>query len=77
MLFALLRNGDHFVSSAFLFGNTNSLFQTFCDHGIGVSFVDATDVEAVAAAINRAYAAGVRRDHRQPPHPGRRPGGDR
>jgi O-acetylhomoserine (thiol)-lyase len=51
LLFALLRNGDHFVSSAYLFGNTNSLFQTFRDQGIGVSFVDATEVEAVAAAI--------------------------
>ncbi len=51
MLFALLREGDHFVSSAFLFGNTNSLFQTFETHGVGVSFVDATDAAAVADAI--------------------------
>ena len=52
MLFALLRNGDHFVSSSFLFGNTNSLFNQFAAHGVDVSFVDATDVDAVAAAIN-------------------------
>lgn len=52
LLFSLLRNGDHFVSSAFLFGNTNSLFQTFMAHGIDVSFVDATSADAVAAAIN-------------------------
>lgn len=52
LLFALLRRGDHFVSSSFLFGNTNSLFQTFADHGVDVSFVDATDLEAVAAAVN-------------------------
>ena len=52
MLFALLRNGDHFVSSSFLFGNTNSLFQTFAAHGVDVSFVDATDVAAVADAVN-------------------------
>ena len=52
MLFALLRNGDHFVSSSFLFGNTNSLFNSFQSHGIDVSFVDATEVDAVAAAIN-------------------------
>ena len=51
MLFALLREGDHFVSSAFLFGNTNSLFNSFAAHGVDVSFADATDVEAVAAAI--------------------------
>jgi O-acetylhomoserine (thiol)-lyase len=51
LLFALLRKGDHFVSSAFLFGNTNSLFQTFMTHGIDVTFVDATSVGAVADAI--------------------------
>jgi O-acetylhomoserine (thiol)-lyase len=51
MLFALLRAGDHFVSSAFLFGNTNSLFASFANHGVEVTFVDATSVDAVAAAI--------------------------
>ena len=51
MLFALLRAGDHFVSSAFLFGNTNSLFASFANHGVEVTFVDATSVEAVDAAI--------------------------
>ena len=50
-LFALLRSGDHIVSSAFLFGNTNSLFNTFGQMGINVSFVDATSVDAVAAAV--------------------------
>jgi O-acetylhomoserine (thiol)-lyase len=51
MLFALLRSGDHFVSSAFLFGNTNSLFASFANHGVDVTFVDATSGDAVAAAI--------------------------
>ena len=51
MLFALLRQGDHFVSSSFLFGNTNSLFQSFGAHGIDVTFVDATQASAVADAI--------------------------
>jgi O-acetylhomoserine (thiol)-lyase len=51
MLFALLRAGDHFVSSAFLFGNTNSLFASFANHGVDVTFVDATSVDAVEAAI--------------------------
>ena len=51
MLFALLRAGDHFVSSSFLFGNTNSLFNSFDVQGIDVSFVDATSVAAVEAAI--------------------------
>ena len=50
-LIALLRQGDHIVSSSFLFGNTNSLFSTLQNLGIGVSFVDATDAAKVAAAI--------------------------
>src|SRR5471030_3291518 len=48
---SLLRAGDHVVSSSFLFGNTNSLWQTTMAQGVGVSFVDATDVANVAAAI--------------------------
>ncbi|WP_334188118.1 cystathionine gamma-synthase family protein [Noviherbaspirillum sp.] len=48
---ALLRSGDHVVSSAFLFGNTNSLWQTVSGQGVGVSFVDATDVANVEAAL--------------------------
>jgi O-acetylhomoserine (thiol)-lyase len=48
---ALLRAGDHVVSSAYLFGNTNSLWQTAMGQGVGVSFVDATDVANVEAAI--------------------------
>ena len=51
MLFALLRRGDHFVSSSFLFGNTNSLFQSFAAHGVEVTFVDATSTEAVRRAL--------------------------
>ena len=54
MLFALLRNGDHFVSSSFLFGNTNSLFNSFAAHGVGVTFVDATDVREVERALTPA-----------------------
>ncbi|MDR0781228.1 MAG: cystathionine gamma-synthase family protein [Pseudomonadales bacterium] len=48
---ALLRQGDHVVSSAYLFGNTNSLFGTLQNFGIEVSFVDATDAAEVAAAL--------------------------
>jgi len=48
---ALLRAGDHVVSSSFLFGNTNSLFGTLDALGCKVSFVDATDVENVARAL--------------------------
>jgi len=50
-LLSLLRAGDHIVSSAFLSGNTNSLFGTLQNLGIDISYVDATDVDAVAAAI--------------------------
>ncbi len=52
--FALLKAGDHVVSSAFLFGNTNSLFGTLQDHAIDVAFVDATDVSAVERALTPA-----------------------
>ena len=51
ILFALLRQGDHVVASSFLFGNTNSLFNTFTNFGVEVSFVDATAVGNVQAAV--------------------------
>jgi O-acetylhomoserine (thiol)-lyase len=51
---ALLRAGDHLVSSSFLFGNTNSMWQTIAGQGIGVSLVDATDVAHVEAALTPA-----------------------
>lgn len=54
---ALLRAGDHVVSSAFLFGNTNSLWQTVTQQGIDVSFVDATAVASVEAALTPATRA--------------------
>lgn len=50
-LFALLRAGDHVVCSTFLFGNTNSLMNTFRNFGIEVSFVDTTNAENVNAVI--------------------------
>lgn len=48
---ALLRKGDHVVSSSFLFGNTNSLWQTVAAQGADVSMVDATDVKNVETAL--------------------------
>jgi O-acetylhomoserine (thiol)-lyase len=51
---ALLRKGDHVVSSAFLFGNTNSLWQTVNSQGADVSLVDATEVAHVEAALTPA-----------------------
>ena len=50
-MLSLLRQGDHIVSSAFLFGNTNSLFGTFQNLGIEVTFADATEVCNVEQAI--------------------------
>ncbi len=47
----LLRAGDHLVASQYVFGNTNSIFGTLRELGIGITTVDATDAEAVAAAI--------------------------
>ncbi|HEX4509728.1 MAG TPA: cystathionine gamma-synthase family protein [Burkholderiaceae bacterium] len=48
---ALLRAGDHLVCTRFLFGNTNSLFGTLQDLGVGVSKVDACSVDNVRAAL--------------------------
>lgn len=47
----LLRQGDHVVSSSFLFGNTNSLWQTVNCQGVDVSFADATDARQIEAAL--------------------------
>lgn len=51
---ALLRQGDHVVSSRFLFGNTNSLWQTAKSQGIALSLVDATDVANIEAVLTPA-----------------------
>lgn len=49
--FALLRSGDHLISSKHIFGNTNSLLMTLENFGVELSLVDATDAANVAAAI--------------------------
>ena len=51
---ALLKAGDHVVTSSFLFGNTNSLWQTVAGQGVDVSLVDATDVANVEAVLTSA-----------------------
>jgi len=48
---ALIKHGDHIVASSFLFGNTRSIFQTYVDMGLDITFVDATDVENVRNEI--------------------------
>jgi len=54
MMLALLREGDHVVSSQFLFGNTVSQFGTLAAHGTHVTYVDATDVANVERALTPA-----------------------
>ncbi|MGF7040422.1 cystathionine gamma-synthase family protein [Mucilaginibacter lappiensis] len=48
---ALIKQADHVVASSFLFGNTRSIFQTYIDMGLNITFVDATDVENVRNEI--------------------------
>jgi O-acetylhomoserine (thiol)-lyase len=52
-MISLLRQGDHVVSSSFLFGNTNSFFGTLQSLGIEVSFVDATAADNVSKSIQK------------------------
>lgn len=54
VLQALVRSGDHIVSSDFLFSNTHSVWNTMQGLGVNVSLVDATDVKQVEAALTPA-----------------------
>lgn len=54
IMLALLKAGDHVVASQFVFGNTTSLLGTLEAHGHAVSYVDATDVALVEAALTPA-----------------------
>ncbi|HSW03006.1 cystathionine gamma-synthase family protein [Aquabacterium sp.] len=51
VMLTLLKAGDHVVASRYLFGNTHSLFTTLAGLGVAISFVDATEAAAVAAAV--------------------------
>jgi O-acetylhomoserine (thiol)-lyase len=46
-ILALIKKGDHVLASSYLFGNTRSVFQTFIDIGIDITFVDATAIDNV------------------------------
>ena len=48
---ALIKKGDHILASSYLFGNTRSVFQTFIELGLDITFVDATDIENVKNGI--------------------------
>ena len=50
-MLSLLKAGDHFISSSFLFGNTNSFFNTLTRFGVEVSFVDSTNADNIRAAL--------------------------
>lgn len=51
LLQSLLVQGDHFISSSFLFGNTNSQFNTFTKMGVQLDFVDSCFVAEVESQI--------------------------
>jgi len=46
-ILALIKKGDHIVASSYLFGNTRSVFQSFIELGLDITFVDATSVDNV------------------------------
>lgn len=48
---ALIKHGDHILASSFLFGNTRSVFQSFMDMGIDITFTDATSVENIKGGL--------------------------
>jgi O-acetylhomoserine (thiol)-lyase len=48
---ALIKHGDHVLASSFLFGNTRSVFQSYIDMGLDITFVDATNIENVRNEI--------------------------
>jgi len=50
-ILALIRKNDHVLASSYLFGNTRSVFQSFIDMGIDITFVDPTSVDNVRAGL--------------------------
>lgn len=51
MVLALMKKGDHILASSYLFGNTRSVFQSFIDIGLDITFVDATSIDNVRAGL--------------------------
>ncbi len=49
-MFALFKQGDHLIVSAYLFGNTRSFFNTLSDFGVHITYVDVTSVQAIEDA---------------------------
>lgn len=50
-ILALIKHGDHVLASSFLFGNTRSVFQSFMDMGLDITFTDATSIDNIKAEI--------------------------
>jgi O-acetylhomoserine (thiol)-lyase len=50
-IIALIKHTDHILASSYLFGNTRSVFQTFIDMGLDVTFTDATSVENIKSGL--------------------------
>ncbi|MCR8558026.1 cystathionine gamma-synthase family protein [Mucilaginibacter sp. BJC16-A38] len=50
-ILALIKHGDHILASSFLFGNTRSVFQSFMDMGLDITFTDATSVDNIKAEL--------------------------
>ncbi len=48
---ALIKHTDHVIASSYLFGNTRSIFQSFIDMGLNITFVDATSIDNVINEI--------------------------
>ena len=51
VMLTLLKAGDHFIASHYIFGNTKSLFNTLGNLGIEMTVVDTTNIGEVKAAI--------------------------
>jgi O-acetylhomoserine (thiol)-lyase len=50
-IMALIKHGDHVLASSFLFGNTRSVFQSFIDMGLDITFTDPTSIENFSKEI--------------------------
>ena len=50
-IMGLIKKGDHVLASSFLFGNSRSVFQTFIDMGLDITFVDATSIDDVKTEV--------------------------
>jgi O-acetylhomoserine (thiol)-lyase len=46
-IIALITKSDHILASSYLFGNTRSIFQSFVDMGLDITFTDATSVQNI------------------------------